>query len=103
VIGRQDGFAHIQDLRSSASGWIEESALALPPRASTAAAPANQPRKSFPTDGGPSRRAAAPKPKATQNDGSVTADSDVPTQPDRRSPGLFGRGGLFGGIFRNGN
>src|SRR5262245_19519689 len=32
VIGRDGGFAHIQDLRSSASGWIDEAALALPPR-----------------------------------------------------------------------
>jgi hypothetical protein len=103
VIGRQDGYAHIQDLRSSASGWIEEAALALPPRASTSPAPVAQPRKSFPTDAAPSRQAAAPKPKTTQDDGSVAADSDVPAQPDRRSPGLFGRGGLFGGIFRNGN
>ena len=32
VIGRDGGFAHIQDLKSSASGWIEEAALAPPPR-----------------------------------------------------------------------
>ena len=28
VIGRSAGFAHIQDLKSSASGWIDEAALA---------------------------------------------------------------------------
>ena len=40
VIGREGGLAHIQDLRSSASGWIDEAALALPPRDPAASAPA---------------------------------------------------------------
>jgi len=53
VIGRSAGFAHIQDLKSSARA--------------------------------------------------VTADSRAATQPSRKRPGLFGRGGLFGGIFSNGN
>jgi hypothetical protein len=37
VIGHQGGFAHIQDLSSSASGWIDEAALAQPPAASAPA------------------------------------------------------------------
>lgn len=37
----------------------------------------------------------------TTNSG-VTADSEAATQ-HRRRPGLFGRGGVFGGIFRNSN
>ena len=40
VIGREGGFAHIQDLRSSASGWIDEAALARPPRDPAGSAPA---------------------------------------------------------------
>ena len=32
VIGREAGFVQIQDLKSSASGWIDEAALAPPPR-----------------------------------------------------------------------
>src|SRR5262249_6143854 len=32
VIGHDAGFAHIQDLKSSASGWIDEAALEGPPR-----------------------------------------------------------------------
>ena len=32
VIGHDGSFAHIQDLKSSASGWIDEAALAPPPR-----------------------------------------------------------------------
>src|SRR5262245_59627748 len=83
VIGREGGFAHIQDLKSSASGWIDEAALAQPPMAPETSSPA-QP-KPFTTDGKPAQR----------NSG-VTADSEVTTQPDRRRPGLFGRGGLFG-------
>jgi hypothetical protein len=101
VIGREGGFAHIQDLRSRASGWIDEAALALPPRAATTSAPV-QPR-AFSTDGKPNRPSGGPRPRATQKDGTLTADSEAGTQPDRKRPGLFGRGGLFGGIFRNPN
>jgi hypothetical protein len=88
VIGREGGFAHIQDLKSSASGWIDEAALAQPPIAPETSSPA-QP-KPFTAKGRPAQR----------NSG-VIADSEVATQPDRRRPGLFGRGGLFGGIFGN--
>jgi hypothetical protein len=90
VIGREGGFAHIQDLKSSASGWIDEAALAQPPREPEASAP-------------PQPRPFSAGRKPTQKDGAVSADSEVATQPDRRRPGLFGRGGLFGGIFGNGN
>ena len=92
VIGREGGFAHIQDLKSSASGWIDEAALARPPRDPAASAPA-QP-KPFSVGRKPTNPSAGSKP---------TADSEVAAQPDRRRPGLFGRGGLFEGIFGNGN
>lgn len=101
VIGREGGFAHIQDLRSSASGWINEAALAPPPRAPAASTPA-QP-KPFPAGQKPIRPSAGPKPKTTTKDSAVAAGSEVAAQPDRYRPGLFGRGGLFGGIFGNGN
>ena len=117
VIGREGGFAHIQDLKSSASGWIDEAALALPPRVpAVSAPPQSKPsavsRKPTNPSAGPKPKAskndsavtaAAPKPKASNNDSAVTADSEVATPPDRRRPGLLGRGGLFGGIFGNGN
>jgi hypothetical protein len=101
VIGREGGFAHIQDLRSSASGWIDEAALARPPRDPAGSAPAPaasapaQP-KPFSVGRKPTDPSARPKPITTQKDSAVT-------QPDRKRPGLFGRGGVFGGIFRNGN
>jgi hypothetical protein len=84
VIGRQGGFAHIQDLRSSASGWIDEAALAEPPPAPAASAPVQS--KTFSTSGKPMRE-----------------DSTVTANPGITNHGLFDRGGLFGGIFGNGN
>jgi hypothetical protein len=101
VIGRDGGFAHIQDLKSSASGWIDEAALAPPPRMPAVSAP-SQPK---PVAAGrkPANGSADQKPKATNNDSQVTSESETATQPDRKRPGLFGRGGLFGGIFGNGN
>ena len=101
VIGRDGGFAHIQDLKSSASGWIDEAALAPPPSVPAVSAP-SQP-KPFAVSRKPANPSAGPKPKATKNDSGVTANSEAATQPDRRRPGLFGRGGVFGGIFRNSN
>jgi hypothetical protein len=110
VIGREGGFAHIQDLKSTASGWIDEAALARPPRDPEASAPA-QPkpfsvgRKPTTSSAGPkpTTSSAGPKPKKTQKDTPVTAGSEAAAQPERNRPGLFGRGGLFGGIFGNGN
>jgi hypothetical protein len=101
VIGRDGGFAHIQDLKSGASGWIDEAALAPPPSVPAVSAPSQpKPVAVSPKSAKPS---ADPKPKATKKDSQVTADSEAATQPDRRRPGLFGRGGAFGRIFGNGN
>ena len=100
VIGHDGGFAHIQDLKSSASGWIDEAALAPPPSAPAVSAP-SQPKPYSVSRTPPNP--AGPKPKVTKNDSAVTADSEATTQPSRPRPGLFGRGGVFGGIFGNGN
>ena len=101
VIGRSAGFAHIQDLKSSASGWIDEAALAPTTSAPVRSAP-SQP-KPYSVSRIPPNPWAGPTPKVTKNDSAVTADSRAATQPRRKRPGLFGRGGLFGGIFSNGN
>ena len=95
VIGRSAGFAHIQDLKSSATGWIDEAALAPPPSAPVGSAP-SQP-KPYSVSRIPPNPWAGPTPNA------ITADSRAATQPSRKRPGLFGRGGLFGGFFGNGN
>lgn len=108
LIGRDGGFAQIQDLKSGASGWIDEAALAPPPRVPAVSAPFRP--KPVAVSGKSSNPSADPKPKATKKDSKdsqVTADSEAATEPDpvqtRKRPGLFGQGGLFGGIFGNGN
>jgi hypothetical protein len=92
-------------LKSSASGWIDATALATPPpRAPSVAAPS----QSKPGTAGrkPSTASADPKPKAAKKDAPSTADSEAaepyPTQT-RRPAVLFGKGGFFGGIFGSGN
>jgi hypothetical protein len=105
VISRDGGFAQIQDLKSSASGWIDEAALAPPPRVPAISAP-SQP-KPVAVSRKSAEPSANPKPKATKKDSQVTADTEAATEPDpvqtRERPGLFGQGGLFGGIFGNEN
>jgi hypothetical protein len=115
VIGRQGGFVQIKDLRSSASGWIDEAALARPPASAPSVAAPSQPKPKV-VNQNPSAAATDPKPKAVnqkpaaaaaKKGAPVTADSEPAAEPDpgqaRRPPVLFGRGGFFGGIFGNGN
>ena len=90
VIGHDGSFAHIQDLKSSASGWIDQAALAPPPRAPAASAPSQT--KPLAVSRNPTNPSAGLKPKAAQNDSTPIADSEAAAQPDRRRPGLFGRG-----------
>ncbi len=103
LIGRDGGFAHIQDLKSGARGWIDEAALAPPPSVPAVSAP------SQPKPGAVSRKSAKPsadpKPRATKKDSQVSADPEAATKSDsvQKRPGLFGQGGLFGGIFGDGN
>jgi hypothetical protein len=113
VIGREGSFVQIQDLRSSAQGWIDATALAAPPRAApSAAAPTRtSPSAAAPSQSKPSAvrkpatAAADPKPKPAKKNAPAVADSEPATASDpaqaRRPPTLFGRGGFFGGIFNN--
>jgi hypothetical protein len=119
VIGRDGGFAHIKDLQSSANGWIDEAALAPPPNAPVASAyPQPKPysvSRIPPRDSWAGSKPKAtkndstgtagtdPKSKATKNNSTATVESEAATQRVRKRPGLFGGGGLFGGIFGNGN
>jgi hypothetical protein len=118
VIGHDGGFAHIQDLKSSASGWIDEAALEGPPRVPVASAyPQPKPysvsrippqaswagSKPKASKNDTATAGTSPKSKATKNNTTTTAESEVATPPVRKRPGLFGGGGLFGGIFGNGN
>jgi hypothetical protein len=107
VIGRQGGFVQIKDLRSSASGWIDEAALARPPASAPAVSAPSQPKPKV-VNQKPAAAAADPKPKAAaKKSAPVTADSEPAAEPNpgqaRRPPVLFGRGGFFGRVFGNGN
>jgi hypothetical protein len=105
VVGREGGFVQIQDLKSSASGWIDEAALAAPPPAPAVAAPSQS--KPAPVSRKPATASADPKPKAVKKAARVNVEPEPAAEPDPaeapRRPGLFGRGGLFGGILGNGN
>src|SRR4029078_6492835 len=103
VIGHSGGFAQIEDLRSGASGWIDEAALAPPPGSPAVSAPSQS--KPVAVNRQSAAPSAVPTSKPTKKDNQVTAGSEEASEPLQtpRRPGLFGGGGLSGGIFRNGN
>jgi hypothetical protein len=105
VIGREGSFVQIQDLRSSASGWIDATALAAPPPAAPSVAAPSQSKPGAVRK--PAAASADPKPKAVKKGAPAVADSEPAAAPDpdqaRRPPSLFGRGGFFGGVFGGGN
>ena len=82
LIGRDAGFAQIQDLKSSATGWIDETALAQPSPSEAASAP----------------RAATASTK--QDAGTLTPEQSPVQKPgrpkDRQGPLSGFLGGLFG-------
>ena len=86
LIGREAGFAHIQDLKSSATGWVDSAAVAEAPAEGTSASFA--PRQN-PT------AIASPQQDATQQPGSDTNFSKPSNA--RRGP----LGGFLGGLFGN--
>ena len=94
VIGHDGGFAHIQDLKSSASGWIEEAALAPPPRVPAASAPSQT--KPFAVSRNPTNPSAGPKPKATKNDSTGTANPKQPLDRIAGAQDCLVRGSLRG-------
>jgi hypothetical protein len=113
VIGHEGGFAQIKDLKSGATGWIDEAVLVPPPRGPAVApqprAPStatSQPRPAA-VGGKTATPLTAAKPKAVGKGGQVVARTgeDANTEPDpvqpERRPGLLG--GVFRGIFGGGN
>jgi hypothetical protein len=89
AIGRENGFVRIQDVKSGASGWIEEAALAPAPKR-PAAAPTTRTRKPV--------TSARSKPTSKKSTAEALAPADTEPAPQRRR-GLFGGGGIFGGLF----
>ena len=96
VIGRDGGFAHIQDLKSDASGWIDEAALALPPSVPAVSAP-SQPKPAA-VSRKSAKPSADPKPRATKKGRQVTANSEAATEwIGPKAPWLiWPRGSLWG-------
>jgi hypothetical protein len=93
VIGEEGGFVQIRDEKSSASGWIDKSALAAPPPRVPVVTTRSRPK---PDAGG---RESSPKRNARQTNTSIADRPESTVKPPKR-PGLFGGDGLFGGIFR---
>jgi hypothetical protein len=100
VIGEEGGFVQIRDEKSSASGWIDKSALAAPPPRVPVVTTRSRPKPDAggrkPDAGG---RESSPKRNARQTNTSIADGPESTVKPPKR-PGLFGGDGLFGGIFR---
>ena len=97
AISKQDGFVRIQDVRSGASGWIEEAALAPAPTKPVVAAPSPSTRSS---SGSSPSRSSPSRSRASQPETASAPPKPAP-EPKRRG-GLFGGGGLLGGLFGGG-
>jgi hypothetical protein len=86
LMGREAGFAHIQDLHSTATGWIDETAVGQPSSVETTSAPS--------------------APQATQyNEDAATASTrqgeDQPPSTQTRRSGQGPLSGFLGGLFGN--
>ncbi len=88
-ISRKDGFIRIQDVRSGARGWIEEAALAPAPTVPVVATPSSTPTQGSAT--------SASQPSKKRSSEPATAAAEPTPAPQRR--GLFGGGGILGGLF----
>lgn len=91
AISKQDGFIRIQDVRSGASGWIEEAALAPAPTKPVAATPSSGSRSASSGSRPSKKRSGSPAETATAE--------PEPAAPAPKRRGLFGGGGLLGGLF----
>jgi hypothetical protein len=104
LIGHEGGFAQIQDVKSGASGWIDEAGLAPPARVPPPIATRSQPKPAAAGRAPATRTVESnPKPKPVKGTQPKADSSEAVTEaePDQtpRRPGLLG--GLFGGIFGN--
>ena len=79
LIGRDGGFAKIQDLKSGASGWIDEAALAPPPRVPAVSAQFRP--KPVAVTGKTANPSANPKPKNQKRPRKTVKSLPTPKQP----------------------
>lgn len=103
MLGHEGSFAHIQDLSSSASGWIDEAALAAQPRVPLASAPSQSRPVAASRPPAANASAEQQKPKASSAGGQVAAGSEPAAPAEREPRGLFGGGGILRNIFGGGN
>ena len=81
LIGRDAGFAQIQDLKSSATGWIDETALAQPSPSEAASAP------------------SASTASIKQDAGTLTPEQSPVQKPGRPKGRQGPLSGFLGGLF----
>ena len=86
LIGREAGFAHIQDLPSNATGWIDETAVGQPSSVETTSVPSAAQATQYNEDA------------ATA---SVRQGEDEPPPKQTRSSGQGPLSGFLGGLFGN--
>lgn len=91
VIGEKNGFVEIRDEKSGANGWIDKTALAAPPPRAPVVT-----RRSSPGSAAGGRRTSPRKP-----DTAIVDELQTAVEPPKQRPGLFGGGGILGGLFRN--
>ena len=85
ALSREGDYIRIQDVKSGASGWIEEAALAPAPPPVAAPAPG-------------SRATAKATPRKKRKFAPETETAAQAPEP-RKKRGIFGGDGLFGGLF----
>jgi hypothetical protein len=92
--GDGDGnYVKVQDVRSGASGWIEEAALEPAPPPEPRATPTASTTK-------PTNQASTPRNKRSSSDTATVAVQPKPNPvPKRERRGLFGGNGPFRGLF----
>jgi len=96
ALGKKGEFVRIRDVRSGASGWIEEAALAPAP---------TKPVVSQPSSPSPTQRSASPPTRTSppsnrsRRPETAAAPREATPQPQRR--GLFGGNGILKGLFGN--
>jgi len=86
-ISRKDGYIRIQDVRSGASGWIEEAALAPAPT-----------KPLVVPSSGATQRSAGPGPRRSDSQSETAFTEPEPTPAPKRR-GIFSGGGILGGLF----
>src|SRR5262245_59602624 len=95
LIGRSGGFAQIQDLHSSATGWIDEAALAQPSAIEVTPSPPSTSKVAARYYG--TTRAVAEQESRTpgKDPGSIRTECGGNLSPSRQRP----LAGFFGGLF----